>query len=746
MDNVTISGDQAEVVGQIDVGGLVGEAQDSVIRNSSSAAAVTGAPSSFYAGGLVGRSENTLIEDSVASGAVSGGSRVGGLVGLNSNDSKIKNAQASGNVTIPDSADPVTAGFAGGLVGENVGTIENALATGDVTGLVGDDFENTDYLGVGSFAGDNTGSLRDIQASGAVTVNNATGSETVVADGLLGRNTGSLYNGLAVNDETAHWLRHDNDITLADQPTDPALVDSTAIRNRLAAGTNVTLTTTGDTQTAGGNIDSQGSVDLGDAGQHGDALGLKPGGALSLNGIKAITLNSAQSLQLGEVTAEQAVDIATTTGDLTLAGDISTADTSDQALVLSAGRGEDAGTASGGDIVYTGGELTTGDDGRALLYTGSLSGSDGIAGLINTGDFRYNSNETTTNFTAALDAQRHLIYREQPQILVSADGDTITYGDALPDDYGLQGSQGFVNGDDESILNGTATWSVESERSSAGFQVAGDHRIDYDNGLSNELGYAIVTDTANTGELTVDPLAITVTEIANGESTYGESLTPGEVALEGVLDDDHLEIVAELTDPALSGSGNVNAGTYDQQTSDANLSGSDGGNYTFAAYTEAGSYQVTPRDITVVGDDQIKAKGQPDPALTFTTHCGEQTAPCGLVDGDQLTGELSRESGEALGRYAIGQGDVTSAQNPNYAIAFTAGELQIATLLQARPAFVARAVTNADAASRQAQQDTSVTPAIAASSPLPGAVSIEAGGINTAIDTDIEDDRTEGSN
>ncbi|KPQ26548.1 MAG: bifunctional secretin / adhesin [Halomonas sp. HL-93] len=742
VDNVTVSGDQAEVKGYFETGGLIGSANESSINNSASAASVTGDPESFNAGGLVGYNDQTQIEDSSASGAVSGGAHVGGLAGLNTSDSLIRNSQSTGDVTIPDSANEGTRGYAGGFVGRNEGSIENASASGDVVGLIGDEFEGTDYLGIGSFAGDNAGLIHNADASGAVTVENATGNETQVAEGLLGRNTGLLANGYVTGSNTAYWRQHDNDMGIADQPDDLTLVDSAAIKARLENGIDVDLATTGDSASVDADIGSQGSVDLGDAEQH-DA-------ALSLDALNGISLMSEQALRLGNITAADAIAIATATGDLTLTDDITTEATSDQAVVLTAGDNEAPGTATGGDIRYASGDLTTGTGGGTLLYTGSLAGSEDIATLIAQGDFRYNSSATTANYTEALDAERHLIYREQPEVRVSADGKTITYGDDVPSDYDLQNTRGFVNGDDDSILSGTPTWSVEEALSSAGYQNAGDHRIDYDDGLSNALGYAIVTDTTNTGTLAVDPLTLTAAEIGDGESIYGESLTPGDASLGGALTDDDVASTAELTDATRSRSDNVNVGTYDQQADTGTLTGSDAGNYTLDPFTQPDSYVVTPRSVTVTADDQRKSEGRSDPELTYQAE--NQQPERGLVDGDTLAGELERETGEDIGRYAIQQGGLDNTQNPNYAIDFIEGELAITTRpvpptpepqseLEPNANFDAVVNQTLQAASSSEQEEPmALRNESTNENLLPGGIEIVESGINFALNDDVEGD------
>ena len=101
-------------------------------------------------GALVGYNDGT-IEDAYATGAVTGGdSAVGGLVG----DSwgTIQNAYATGAVT--------GSGEVGGLTGVNGGTIEDAYATGAATGGTG--------TYVGGLVGANAGTIEDTYATSAV--------------------------------------------------------------------------------------------------------------------------------------------------------------------------------------------------------------------------------------------------------------------------------------------------------------------------------------------------------------------------------------------------------------------------------------------------------------------------------------------------------------------------------------------------------------------------------------------------
>ena len=79
------------------------------------------------------------------------------------------------------------------------------------------------------------------------------------------------------------------------------------------------------------------------------------------------------------------------------------------------------------------------------------------------------------------------------------------------------------------------------------------------------------------------------------------------------------------------------------------------GNY---AGTITRTYQITPLTITVTPDEITKYAGQADPALT--------SGYSGYLEGEVAgwTGSLTREPGEAVGDYAITQGDLALADNP----------------------------------------------------------------------------------
>src|SRR5690606_20232521 len=100
--------------------------------------------------------------------------------------------------------------------------------------------------------------------------------------------------------------------------------------------------------------------------------------------------------------------------------------------------------------------------------------------------------------------------------------------------------------------------------------------------------------------------------------------------------------------------------------------GTEAGNYriTFDADNKASS--ITPRPITITAHNQSKVYGDSDPTLSYTAEA--QSTGRGLVEGDTFSGELSRDVGEDVNRYAITQGTLG---NSNYDISFIGAELQI---------------------------------------------------------------------
>lgn len=86
--------------------------------------------------------------------------------------------------------------------------------------------------------------------------------------------------------------------------------------------------------------------------------------------------------------------------------------------------------------------------------------------------------------------------------------------------------------------------------------------------------------------------------------------------------------------------------------------------------------QIDPATITVKAVNDSKAFGEDDPALTYTNGDAQNN------EVPAFTGNVKRKDGEAVGKYAIGKGDLALADKDgfkasNYEIAFEGGEFEI---------------------------------------------------------------------
>ncbi len=121
-------------------------------------------------------------------------------------------------------------------------------------------------------------------------------------------------------------------------------------------------------------------------------------GAVSITSGGATTLVDKNDLTLGAISVSGAINIASgvgESGNFTLTGAIATTDTTSSAVTLNAGKAAAAGTTTGGDIIISGGSVSVGAGGTALLYTGSIAGSTGVTELTGYVSSYYNSDETS---------------------------------------------------------------------------------------------------------------------------------------------------------------------------------------------------------------------------------------------------------------------------------------------------------------------------------------------------------------
>ena len=250
-------------------------------------------------------------------------------------------------------------------------------------------------------------------------------------------------------------------------------------------------------------------------------------GVDNLTYLNSDVLNIGTAGGIAGINANGTVNVATVTGNLTILQPIATTNASLSAVTLNAGSNTAVKTSAGGDIIISGASITVGSGGLAKLYTGSISGSIGLTSLIGSGSsqFRYASDESTTNYSLALSAGTYAIYREQPLLTVTPGSNTITYGDTTP---GLAGSFGsYANGDTSpGTVTGTATWTINGSAPSASY-TAGSYDVSYSSGWGSSLGYGFTDNVSSINELAVNPKTVTLsaTKIYDGTTSLAGAVT-----------------------------------------------------------------------------------------------------------------------------------------------------------------------------------------------------------------------------
>lgn len=172
--------------------------------------------------------------------------------------------------------------------------------------------------------------------------------------------------------------------------------------------------------------------------------------------------------------------------------------------------------------------------------------------------------------------------------------------------------------------------------------------------------------TLKTGTFTIMPIQTKVTIIPdNKEAVYGEGeqVLSAKVtgAAEGTPVDYRLERVA-----------GSDVGTYKIKV----MLGQNPGYDAQAISVAEGTYEITPRPVTVAADDQTMVYGTPkDPELTARVlETGEDATSMGMVGDDRLTVNLNRSPGKDVDEYPI---RLSVEQNENYSVTVKEGTFRI---------------------------------------------------------------------
>ena len=369
-------------------------------------------------------------------------------------------------------------------------------------------------------------------------------------------------------------------------------------------------------------------------------------GAVTVVSGKNVILVDKNAMTLGAVTSSGLVEIATRTLDLTLTSAITTSDATANAIKLNAGRNAAAGTATGGNIIISGGSLSYGAGGSATLYTGSVAGSTGLTDLLvsGSGRFRYNSDEAASRYTTALLAGSNAIYRERATVITTALNDTKTYsGVAYSGGNGVTYG-GFANGDTSAALTGALVYGGSSQ----GAVNAGGYGI-VPSGYSNGLGYTLAY---VNGALTIDPAALTVvtgsltgsiSKVYDGTTTA--TLASGNYLLSGFVANEGATVTKTSGSYDTANAGSNKTVTVSLADSDYAATGSTNlGNYSLPTTVSGAIGAITAKPLTA--NDITAANKVYDGTTTATLNTSAAALVAGGVIGsDAVTLNTSSASG-----------------------------------------------------------------------------------------------------
>jgi filamentous hemagglutinin family protein len=525
----------------------------------------------------------------------------------------------------------------------------------------------------------NTGSIVSAGATGTVNIQTHTSGNQINLGGsdVMSATASSRVLGL---DATEVGLITGNKINL-----DISTAGNIAINGALQAGNtgslkNLTLNATGAnsavTQTSAvtaASLELLGSTTDYTLTNTNNAVGTLAANTKTLNYINAFALSVGTVNSTNGISTTGITSVATNTGNLSITQAVSTTSASASAMTLNAGLASNAGTSTGGDITVSGsGSVSVGANGVARLYSGSLSGTTGISALAasGSGKFRYNSDETLTNYTLALGTKSganngiNVIYREAPTISITATNVSgLTYnGSTYSGTPGVTVS-GVQNGDGAAALTGTTSYAYTQSGAAATPKNAGTYTIAA-SGQSSDLGYGV---NYVNGTLTINKANLTLsgTREYDGTKTFaGDRLTATGVNNETFT-------VTGAGDATNLSSKNVqSASTLNSVTGLSLGTSSNGGlssNYNPLS-TTGSSASVTPKSATVTATATN---------LTYNGNTQNQAAEStnGFIAGDVIT-ITGLASGLNANTYASNL-QVAGADANNYTIAITNANLVI---------------------------------------------------------------------
>ncbi|KVR00722.1 hypothetical protein WK09_32915 [Burkholderia ubonensis] len=400
-------------------------------------------------------------------------------------------------------------------------------------------------------------------------------------------------------------------------------------------------------------------------------------GGVTHTGIGAIRQNAAMQSNGGDISLSASSGITGTGAALSTgsgAGNITVTNSTSGNIVLSNGSTLNAGTGNitvtnapttgGGTIALqdlTGGAVTVANQAtdlaagtNAVTLNGPVSATGAVSVTATTGDVQVNQNITSTA-------------QSNPAAVVVAAGTSKNAADASGGNVKFTNSKiGVASTSRGIVYTGSLAGTTGVGATDAGYPGAGRYRYNVGYNDTSRLS-------SNTGTYVQyrEQPALTMT------------LSPGKVydavALNGT----------DWANYTVTGWQNGDTGSLNALSGNLSLNGSTStvaknvGNYTAALGTLAdtlgyrltmapSTYAITPAPLTITGTPVTKNYGTNDPALAYTA--------TGLVGGETaavaLSGNLGRNSGEAVGSYNETQGSLV-ANNGNYTLTFVPSTLTV---------------------------------------------------------------------
>ena len=257
-------------------------------------------------------------------------------------------------------------------------------------------------------------------------------------------------------------------------------------------------------------------------------------------------------------------------GDVTLAQNITTDNTTSNAVVVNAGKSSAIGTTTGGNILISGTPtITMGTGGIAKLYSGSEAASTGLTTLVGgLAKTRFSADEGTTTFSPVLAAgNSYAIYRStvpaSPTNLVATAGNAQI---SIAFTAGADGGGSISNY--EYTINGGTTWIASSPAITSSPLVI--------TGLTNYTAYTVQIRAVNNAGAGTASASVTATpfapDTAPSEITLSTSAVNENVAANtvvGAFSSTDVNVGDTFTYTLVSGNGDTDNGAFN--ISGANL-------------------------------------------------------------------------------------------------------------------------------------------------------------------------------